>query len=64
MMIERILYEVYGVGITGSPREAIIWAAEKIEDTDQAKAELRRANRIRNKFGIGSAYPEFGSRLF
>lgn len=63
-MIEKILYDVYGVGITGAPREAIIWAAEKIENVDQAKAELWRANRIRNKFGVGSSYPEFGSRLF
>lgn len=62
--IERILSEVYGVGVAVAPKEAVLWAAEKIADKEQARKELKRANRIRAKFGKPVVYARWGSHAF
>lgn len=62
--IEKICYEVYGVGIVTAPEYAIIWAAEKIEDQEKAKSELKRANQIRKKYGKIPVAVPYNHRLF
>lgn len=62
--IETILNTRYGVSLDHAPTYAILWAAEQIEDTIEAKKELKIANRFRNVVGRPLAYPEFGTRLF
>lgn len=62
--LSDILNARYGVTIHNAPAYAIVWAAEQIEDTAQAKKELKKANRMREIFGRPCMYPEFGSRLF
>jgi hypothetical protein len=63
-MIEAILNERYGVGVLAADPIAIIWAAEWITVTEQAKAELKRVNALQRKYGKVPAYPAFGTRLF
>lgn len=62
--IINILSVEYGVGLLAAPAYAVLWAAEQIENAEEAKKELEAANAHRNRFGVISAYPEFGSRLF
>lgn len=62
--IEKVLSEVYGVGVAVAPKEAVLWAAEKIADTTLARKELKRANRIRAKFGKPIVYAPFGHHAF
>jgi len=63
-MIETILHDVYGVGLLAADRTTVLWAAERIAETETAKRELRKANRKREKFGVGPAYAAYGTRLF
>lgn len=62
--IENILCEVYGVGLCFADPVTVLWAAEKIEDIEVAKKELKKANRIREKHGKCLVYVPFGHRLF
>ena len=62
--IETILKTRYGTSLDQAPTYAILWAAEQIKDTAEAKKELKKANRSRYVLGRACAYPEFGSRLF
>jgi hypothetical protein len=63
-MIETILHDVYGVGLLAANPTTVLWAADRIADTETAKKELRKANRKREKMGRMPAYPEYGTRLF
>lgn len=62
--VAKILSEEYGIGALVAPPYAVIWAAEKIENTEQAKAELKELNQYRVKLGFSLVRPEYGSRLF
>lgn len=62
--IETILSKVYGVGVAVAPMEAVLWAVEKIADKATAQKELKRANRIRAKFGKPVVYAPYGSHAF
>jgi hypothetical protein len=62
--LETILNTRYGVTLTNAPTYAVLWAAEQIADTTEAKKELKKANRYRHNIGRTMAYPEFGTRLF
>lgn len=62
--IETILADVYGVGVAVAPAYALLWAAERIADKADARAELRRANRIREKHGKPLAYAPYGHHAF
>lgn len=65
MKIEAIVSDVYGIGALHlAAALPVLWAADRIEDTEEAKKELRRVNRKREKMGLPAAYPEYGSRLF
>lgn len=63
-MIENILHDVYGVGLLAANPTTVLWAAERIEDTETAKKELKRVNRKREKYGVIPAYAAYGTRLF
>ena len=45
--LEQILNSEYGVGIVCAPACAVLWAAEKIENKNEARNELKKANKIR-----------------
>ena len=62
--LETILNTRYGVSLDRAPTIAILWAAEQIADTTEAKKELKAANRFRRNVGRPVVYPEFGTRLF
>jgi hypothetical protein len=62
--IETILRDDYGVSVENCTPLAILWATDKIHDTEIAKAELKRVNEYRAKIGRTLAYPDFGHRLF
>ena len=62
--IETILSIVYGVGVAVAPREVVLWAAAKIEDKEAARKELKRANRIRTKYGKPPVYAPYGHHAF
>lgn len=62
--IETILSSIYGVGVAVAPKEAVLWAVEKITDQDKARKELKRANRIRAKYGKPVVYAPYGHWAF
>lgn len=62
--IETILSEVYGVGVCYAPKEAVLWASEKIADKEQARKELTRANKIRGKHGFPLVHAPWGHHAF
>jgi hypothetical protein len=62
--LEKILNDVYGVGVVVAPREAVLWAAEKIENKDEARKQLKAVNRIRAKHGAPLAYAYYGHHAF
>ncbi len=62
--IESILRDVYGVGVLAASPLTVLWAADRIADTETAKKELRKVNRLRERMGRSPAYPEYGTRLF
>jgi len=62
--IEEILSERYGVGVVRAPIEAVLWAAEQIEDRNAARAGLVQANKIRAKHGAPLVYAPFGHWAF
>ena len=62
--IAKILADKYGAGAMHFDPTPILWAAEKISDTRQARRELSALNRHREKYGRLVAVPAFGSRLF
>ena len=62
--IERICENLYGVGIAAAPREAVLWAAERIPDKARAAAELRRANRVRARHGRPLVHAPYGHHAF
>lgn len=64
MKIEQILSSVYGVGIVCAPACAVLWAAEKIESKEDARKELKRANRIRGKHGAPYVYAPYGHHAY
>lgn len=57
--IENILVSIYGVGVVSAPVEAILWAVDRINDRKVAKAELKRANALRAKYGKPIAYDAY-----
>jgi hypothetical protein len=64
--IESILVSRYGTTLLDAPPESIEWAANKLaEETDVAAAgkAWRKANAKRNKMGIYTALPPYGSAL-
>lgn len=62
--LENILCDIYGVGAVHACPTTVLWAADRIDDVETAKKELRRINRLREKHGAPLAYPPYGSRLF
>lgn len=62
--IAKILSDEYGVGLLAAPPVAVLWAADRIENTEEAKKELKAANAQRSRYGVMPAYPEYGTRLF
>jgi len=62
--IRKILEDKYGVGILAASPVTVLWAAESIADATQAKRELRAANRLRERYGVIPAFPEYGTRLW
>jgi hypothetical protein len=44
--IETILNARYGTSLDKAPTYAILWAAEQIKDTAEAKKELKRHSRV------------------
>ena len=61
-MVEKILEE-FGSTIYG-PACAVYWAINRIENTEQAKSELKRVNQLREKAGLMTIYYAYGHRLF
>ena len=62
--IVTILEKVYGVGPVVAPKEAVLWASEKIEDKTLARKELKRVNRIRSKHGAPLVYAPYNHHAF
>ena len=62
--LETILSQLYGVGPVAAPKEAVLWAADRIEDANIARKEIKRINRIRSKFGKPVVYVPFGHKAF
>jgi hypothetical protein len=60
----KILADIYDVGPLRAPVEAVIWASDRIEDVQQAKADLRAINAMRSKAGIVTARVPYGHRCF
>lgn len=61
---EKTLNEVYGVGIVAAPPYAVYWAVDAIEDTEQAKKELKKINSIRERHGVIPVSFPYWHRLF
>lgn len=60
----QITAQVYGVTVEDAPTNVLIWSAERIQDKAEARAELRRANKVRERMGRPLAYPDFGTHAF
>ena len=63
----RILGEEYDAGLGIGDPTAILWAAEKAAEeigTEAAKKELKKINRVREKYGKIPVYAPYGHRLF
>ena len=58
--LNRRASERYGVGIMGLSPTAALWLAEHIK-TETGRNVFRAIARLRNKYGAGTAYPEFRS---
>lgn len=59
-----ILNEVYGVGELYADTCTVLWATERIADKAEAKKELSRLNRLRQKYGRPPAYAPYGHHAF
>ena len=61
--IQTICSERYGVGIAGLDSTAALWLAEHIMKTEGVNVYKKIFN-LRDKLGMGTAYPVFGSICF
>lgn len=65
--LASVAYEQYGVGLCVFSPVPVLWAADRLADVvgvEQAKRELRKANRLREKHALIPAVFEYGHRLF
>lgn len=65
--IVGIMSEVYGTGTGVFNPISILWASDKAADiigVEEAKKQLKKINRIREKLMLPVAVHEFGHRLF
>lgn len=62
--LEMILNNDYGVGAVVAPKEAVLWAAAKIENKDEARKQLKAINRIRAKHGAPLVYAPYGHHAY
>lgn len=65
--LETLTASLYGAGLCIFDPTPILWAAERLADTvgvAEAKDQLRKANRLREKHGVPPAVFPYGHRLF
>ena len=65
--LPALLSTRYGVDVLTAPAEAIEWAAEHLADTIGTKAAAaawRKVNARRNRAGIYTSTPAYGSKLW
>lgn len=63
-VISEILSNVYGVGPLNAPAEAVLWAADRIEDPSVARSEVSAVNRLRSKNGRPLVFVPYGHKAF
>ena len=61
--IQTICSERYGVGIAGLDAISALWLAEHIMRTEGVNV-FKKIFNLRDKLGMGTAYPEWSSILF
>ena len=61
--INAVSAERFGFQINGLSPIAALWLAEHILKTTD-KNVFKAISNFRNKYGLGTSYPEFGSELF
>ena len=61
--INTIAVEQYGFQINGLTPIAALWLAEFILETTGQNV-FKAISRFRNKYGLGTSYPEYGTKLF
>lgn len=61
--LDRILANVYGVGILAADPTTVLWAMDRLP-VDQAKAELKALNARRHQMGRPLVYVPYGHPCF
>jgi hypothetical protein len=61
--INEVSSSVYGAGILAIDATAALWVVERILK-DTGVNVYRTMSRYRHKYGMGTAFPEFGSAVF
>lgn len=67
LTLEDVLYEVYRVGARVFDPTVVIWAAERLANSEGAKwakQEISRINRKRERLGVPMVFVPFGHQLF
>lgn len=66
-MLQRLLETEYDVSAVSAPPYAVLWAAEKVAQVagpDEARRQLRAANRLRERHGRPLVYATWGHPAF
>jgi len=61
--INEVCSEVYGCGLLAIGPVVALWLAERILE-ERGINVFKRISQHRNKYGLGTTFPEFGTPLF
>lgn len=61
--INQVCCDTYGCGILAASPVAALWVCEKIL-TDSGLNVFKKVSSHRNRYGVGTTFPEYGTELF